>query len=207
MFKNIRKSEKGFTLIELLIVIVIIGILAGVLISVLNPVQQQNKARDASVRATINKMALSTKGLSAASTTGNVPTPAEFFTGVSNRGLSDCDTTTGATCYIYVDGVNLPDDCSANNAYNGDGTGTCAINYFYDDGTGGNADNSFRIAVKTHAEPRGIYVYAYEQTSTGSTTDEGLFFCTDETFSVAYGGSYDTVADLRADTTNCTSQL
>ena len=55
-------NQKGFTLIELLIVIVIIAILAGVLIALINPAQQQNRARDASVIATMNKVALSAQG-------------------------------------------------------------------------------------------------------------------------------------------------
>lgn len=202
MLKNI-KSQKGFTLIELLIVIVIIGILAGVLISVLNPVQQQNKARDASVRAAINKMALSTKGLSSSSVTGNVPTPAEFYTGISNVSTSDCNTTTGVQCFITVDGINLPNDCGSANGYNDTGTAACAINYFYDDSI--NIDNAFRIAVKTHAEPRGVYVYAYQQSTSAATTDEGLFFCTDGTADVGFSTFAD-VAAFRAATT-CTSQL
>ncbi len=46
------KSNKGFTLIELLIVIVIIGILSGVVLSVLNPIDQINKAQDQGKKAT-----------------------------------------------------------------------------------------------------------------------------------------------------------
>jgi len=39
-------QKRGFTLIELLIVIALIGVLAAVTISVMNPVTQQQKARD-----------------------------------------------------------------------------------------------------------------------------------------------------------------
>jgi prepilin-type N-terminal cleavage/methylation domain-containing protein len=51
-------KSKGFTLIELLIVIAIIGILAAVLIAVINPVAQMNKARDAVIKSTIEKIGL-----------------------------------------------------------------------------------------------------------------------------------------------------
>lgn len=53
-----RTNDKGFTLIELLIVIVIIGILAGIVLSVINPAQQQAKAREAVLRSNVNKVCL-----------------------------------------------------------------------------------------------------------------------------------------------------
>ena len=65
-FNLLAKRQQGFTLIELLIVIVIIGILAGVLIAVIDPQAQQNRARDATVQATINKMALAVGGFRSA---------------------------------------------------------------------------------------------------------------------------------------------
>ena len=71
------KNQKGFTLIELLIVIVIIGILAGVLIAVIDPVKQQNRAKDAGVQATMNKVALATEGF--VSAYGRTPTDSEFI--------------------------------------------------------------------------------------------------------------------------------
>ena len=50
-----ERNTLGFTLIELLIVIVIIGILAGVVISIINPAQVQRKAREATMRANVDK--------------------------------------------------------------------------------------------------------------------------------------------------------
>ena len=61
--KLFKLSQQGFTLVELLIVIVIIGILAGVVIGTLNPIQQQNRAKDGVTRSQIDKMAMSAKGL------------------------------------------------------------------------------------------------------------------------------------------------
>lgn len=44
-------KSRGFTLIELLVVITLIGVLAVAVLSALNPIEQINKARDASKRA------------------------------------------------------------------------------------------------------------------------------------------------------------
>ena len=63
MSKLIKKSSQlkdsaknsGFTLVELLVVIAIIGILSGILITTIDPVRQQNRSRNASIRAAISK--------------------------------------------------------------------------------------------------------------------------------------------------------
>jgi len=52
------KNNKGFTLIELMVVIMIIGILAGIVITVINPVAQQNKAKDAVIKSTMSKISV-----------------------------------------------------------------------------------------------------------------------------------------------------
>lgn len=206
MLKN-SKSQMGFTLIELLIVIVIIGILAGVLLTVLNPVQQQNRARDASLRSTMNKMALATKAIIASSSTGNIPTNAEFFASLSNVNQTEantCRTLLTAPCFVTVTGINLPTDCSANNGYNGTGAGVCKVNYWTSTVAG--QPQHFRLAVKSFANPRGIFLYMYEQTTGASTTDEGFFFCPNvaaNPFTVA--APYTSVAALRASPATCTA--
>ncbi len=48
--KNKIKQMKGFTLVELLIVIALIAILSVAVLATINPIEQSNKARDASVQ-------------------------------------------------------------------------------------------------------------------------------------------------------------
>ena len=130
--KRLLKSPKliskahhysGFTLIELLIVIVIIGILAGVLIAVINPARQQNRARDANVIATINKVVLSTQGYVAAY--GAAPDEVQMFNGLqlATQSGTTCGTTGAFDCLFTVTGNNLPTNCGANN-WSGDTTTT-----------------------------------------------------------------------------------
>ena len=119
-------NQKGFTLIELLIVIVIIGILAGVLISVIDPTSQQNRARDAGIKASINKVVLATEGYISAY--GDAPGDIQFFgqfknNTVSGEGTADgsglpgtsCAGTGGVgddACFFKISGNRLPDTCS-----------------------------------------------------------------------------------------------
>lgn len=125
------KNQKGFTLIELLIVIVIIGILAGVLIAIIDPQAQQNRARDAGVQASINKVALATQGFISAY--GRVPEGDEFIAALDNAsdesGGASC-IAGAATCLFSITGNALPALCDA--AGNGwDGVGAAQCNYWY----------------------------------------------------------------------------
>jgi prepilin-type N-terminal cleavage/methylation domain-containing protein len=126
----------GFTLIELLIVIVIIGILAGVLIAVIDPGAQQNRARDANVISTMNKVVLATQGF--VSAYGRVPDGEEFLANLSATAATaatpgtDC-VATGTNCLFEVTGNALPVDsggtaaCDAS-GYTGADEDQC---YFY----------------------------------------------------------------------------
>lgn len=151
MIKSLkRNSASGFTLIELLIVIVIIGILAGVLIGVIDPVAQQNKARDANVKATINKVALATQGYISAY--GAAPDGLQFIGGLSTTAAPYSATTclTGnANCYFTVTGNPLPRTCTVAGGAVGPGALQCA--YRYEQVSGPNAQfyvygKSFGIA-------------------------------------------------------------
>jgi len=124
--------SKGFTLIELLIVIVIIGILAGVLIAVIDPTTQQNRARDANVRATMNKIALATNGYISAY--GRVPNEIEFqggLAGFSDVGPSTCAIATEAACTFVIGTQPMPTSCDIGGVVGNIVTDSTACNYYY----------------------------------------------------------------------------
>lgn len=145
-------SQKGFTLIELLIVIVIIGILAGVLISVIDPGAQQNRAKDANVKATINKVGLATQGFISAY--GRVPTDVEFMGSLSDTATDPLASCEGSdyVCNFTVSGNSLPLSCAADNFTNSTTlTNQCYYHYVGDAPAAG-VDPHFQI----HAASYGI---------------------------------------------------
>lgn len=162
---NTLKTSKGFTLIELLIVIVIIGILAGVLIAVINPGQQQNRARDANVQATINKVALAAEGFNSAY--GRAPNGAEFINSIQNSCVAgqtapNCQTGTATAgcrssdefCHFGVSGNALSVDCSSQ--YGGTGSNQC---YFRYERQGGATGTTFRIIAKSFGIVNTLFRY------------------------------------------------
>lgn len=188
MRKN-RLSNAGFTLIELLIVIVIIGILAALVIGVLNPAQQQARARDAATRSAISKAALSTKSLFVSSprAADRAPTINEFLAGIGNvadsttgsvttcgvssaHASGDLTTFTG-TCGFLVDGIQLANDCSANGLTGQDTGSPVACNFAYY-----RTPTSFQIVARGAAEPPVTFVYHYLDNNAG-TIEEGFYAC------------------------------
>ena len=179
-----RLDNRGFTLIKLLIVIVIIGILAGVVIGVLNPVEQQARAKDGTLKSTLSKMALSTKSLyvSSSRSTNKAPTGPEFMAGVGNfgagvggnaaacDGVGNIDTPAAAgSCQFQISGVDLPDDC--NGEYNGTGTDACNFSYY-------RSGEMFTIFVKNHANPRALLAYHFDGSRANNAVFEAFYECT-----------------------------
>ncbi len=170
----------GFTLIELLIVIVIIGILAGVLIAVIDPTTQQNRARDANVRASMNKLALATAGF--VSAYGRIPNETEVLsglTGVTANGAT-CGTATDADCQfalssqpLAVGGTNA---CGAN-GWGGTGANQCYYRYCGSATTGAdqsgacaftNTTTTFRLMARAWGSTN-VFVY--------SSADSRMYLC------------------------------
>ncbi|MFZ5425216.1 MAG: prepilin-type N-terminal cleavage/methylation domain-containing protein [Patescibacteria group bacterium] len=151
------RSSKGFTLIELLIVIVIIGILAGVLIAVINPATQQNRARDAGVKAGINKVALATEGFISAY--GEVPDEVQFIAALSNvtESGTSCSTANSYDCMFTITGNPLPVLCSGTApTWSGSGAVQCSFRYLAPSGAG---SVQFQIFGKSHGIVDTIFRY------------------------------------------------
>lgn len=164
-----RKSQKGFTLIELLVVIVIIGILAGVLISVINPAKQQARARNGTVRATIQKLAFALNTSRAGM--ARLPYDTELENELENVvAANTCTSTTGLNCSVSVSGVTLPATCTSGDLVGGTGgTNSCEFGIYSSDVVNG----SFRVAAQRHPETptdTADMLYVFDSTA-------GLFSC------------------------------
>lgn len=170
-----KRYQSGFTLVELLIVIVIIGILAAIVISIINPAKQQARARDAGIKSTVNKLALSAKAYIV--TFGRIPDEIAFFGDIANaRELvtgTTCSTVNGDECIFSVTGIQLPDTCQSNqwnDASTHDGSAQCMFRY-------SRTATRFRIFVKSSADRRRMFVYNFDNVEAGG--NDGLFDCPD----------------------------
>ena len=150
-------TQVGFTLIELLIVIVIIGILAGVLIAIINPGAQQNRAKDAGIKAALNKVALATEGY--VSSYGTSPNDAQFIGSLQNVTDSGTSCAAGGTdydCSFTVTGNALASTCGAT-AWLGTGTSQCAFHYT---GTAAGATQTqFTLFARSYGVSNTVFVY------------------------------------------------
>ena len=186
--KGLLASASGFTLIELLIVIVIIGILAGVLIAVIDPTAQQNRARDANVRAAMNKIALTTSGYISAY--GRIADEVEFDGGLttfSDDGLFDCATPQTAACTFSLTNVSLPLTCGgagAGDSWGGDAAAQC--HFYYCGGTDLDPTDATWVNCAWVASPATttyrIYAKAFGSSNTFlySSHDSVMYLCDGE---------------------------
>ena len=168
-----RTFQRGFTLIELLIVVVIIGILAAILVATINPARQQNKARDAGIKASLNKMALSVKG--SISAYGNEPDPEAFVEALSGYVIVSGCTNLVTTCSFSLNNISLPTDalvpgnaCDVSGAY-GKGATSCNFLYSYDS----SAVTQFGVIAKSFGDPNKVFLYSYTPVS----NIDGLYTC------------------------------
>jgi prepilin-type N-terminal cleavage/methylation domain-containing protein len=152
----------GFTLIELLIVVVIIGILAGVLIAVVNPFRQQNRARNATLKAALTKVSFGIN--TARASIGRLPSSIELSAELDNVTLHpDCTDDATLDCRFTLSGTGLPNTCDANLiAGDAEGGSNCMMAIATTNG-GSLVTGAFRVSVKQFkidpAEAGAIYVF------------------------------------------------
>lgn len=107
---KLKKSfhhNQGFTLIELLIVISIIGILAAVMLLVINPTRVQNRARNAAIKSTLNKIGFALNG--SRSALGKLPDETQLNDELENVTLgTDCVDSGKLECTFAINGPALP---------------------------------------------------------------------------------------------------
>lgn len=91
---------QGFTLVELLLVVSVVGILAGVTTTVLNPTRQKEKAKDAIIKANIEKLVLAINTYH--SLEGKYPSRAAFTGSTSLFRSTYVSTFPTDTTYTYI---------------------------------------------------------------------------------------------------------
>lgn len=98
MHHNLRTSlQKGFTLIELLVVIAVMGVLATAVLVTVDPVEQFNRAEDATRVQTASSLGQAFEQYYVAKQV--MPTPAAWLTNIVSAGeLKQTPTASGTAC-------------------------------------------------------------------------------------------------------------
>ena len=107
---NYYKFKSAFTLVELLVVIAIIGILSAAVISVINPIEQQKKARDVVRKADLAKISTALEQYYAdhnsyPTNSGDGTIPNDIDSYLRNNTPTET-VSTYKYCYATTDGTN-----------------------------------------------------------------------------------------------------
>ena len=105
-------KQKGFTLIELLVVIAIIGILAGILFIAINPKEQTDKAKLASIKSTMAQIPTQAAMKNAESFDNACTDTADLINSVKNTDgvTTDVDCTDGPNGFVFQVHLNDKDN-------------------------------------------------------------------------------------------------
>lgn len=115
--------RKAFTLIELLIVIGIVGVISGTVLVVVNPTKQRDKANDAVMLATMEKLSLALEA-SYGSTFSYPSSCAELAS------VSSSNVVCSSANLFTVNGVALPQTCTSQTQYANGGSTACKFYYY-----------------------------------------------------------------------------
>lgn len=165
---SMSHKEDGFTLIESLVVLVVIGIMFFFLVDALNPTALQNKAKNASLRSALIRIALSADSF--VISYQRVPNETEFLEALSSNSIEFEDSCSifglpNYECLFKPGSRQLPATCDLSNwRLNQNAkskTNDCYVRYVASNALGTNQTDgsNYRLYVKMFGKENAFYIY------------------------------------------------